>query len=187
MGLCGQPRFAGCLRRGCAAAPGCAADPRPAWPVPGGRSHPGSAGHDPRSGCAAHPVHPDHTDRPGQVTPISRIQTASGPRRGLFLHALGAPSAPPGAQCDAFPAPDTPLPAALPWAQPAHSSRLPPGAVFAPGRALCPGGRPVRCLPGTRHLPLSAAPPWAQSAHSPRPPARDCFCALVRAAFARQI
>ena len=90
------------------AAPDCAADPRSAWPVPGGRSHPGSAGHDPRPGCAAHPVHPDHTDRPGQVTPISRIQTASGARRGLFLRP-GVPPVPPGAQCGAFPAPDTPI------------------------------------------------------------------------------
>lgn len=52
-----------------------------------------------------------------------------------------------------------PLPPFPPWAQSAHSPRPPPGAVFAPGYALCPGVRPVRGFPGTTPHMMSAVPP----------------------------
>ena len=113
-------------------------------------------------------MHPDHTDRPGQVTPISRIQTASGPRRGLFLRP-GVPSAPACAQCGAFPAPDT-----------SHCRPSPMGAVCAQLPASARGCFCARACPLPRRAPsevtfshqtppLPAAPPWAQPAHSSRP------------------
>ena len=112
-------------------------------------------------------------------SPLSHgVQVPQPLSEGCFL-CPGMPSAPAGAQCGAFPAPDTTY--RLPLSH-GRSPRPPPGAVFC--AQACPLPRRVSSvmLPGTRHL---HCPPFphGRSLHTVPNPRRGLFLSLHPGGF----